>query len=78
MLRKLVSSIGKRIKRPLLGVAPAIAVLGQTTSTVDTTTFTQLLTSLMPLLVTMIGIAIPIIFFNKIMDLIEKLFKSFS
>ena len=63
--------------RALIGVAGALAVLGQT-STVDTSTMTELLNSMLPLIVTMIAIAIPIIFFNKIIEMIEKLLKSFS
>ncbi|MEB2836099.1 MAG: hypothetical protein GSR80_000115 [Desulfurococcales archaeon] len=64
--------------RAALGASAAIAVLGETTSTIDTSTMTSLIQSLLPLIVTMIGIAIPIVFFNKIIELIERLLKSFS
>jgi hypothetical protein len=63
--------------RIALGAGTALAVLGETT-TVDTSTMTSLIQSLLPLIVTMIGIAIPIVFFNKIIELIERLLKSFS
>lgn len=73
----LKGKLGEARVRAAIGAGSAAAVLGQT-STIDTSAMTQLIQSLLPLLVTMIGLAIPIIFFNKIMELIERLFKSFS
>ena len=77
-LRALRDKVGALRARAALGAGTAVAVLGQTSTTIDTSTMTSLIQSLLPLLVTMIGLAIPIIFFNKIMELIERLFKSFS
>ncbi len=61
--------------RVVAGAATAIAVLGQA---VDTRTMTDMLQSLLPLIVTLIAIAIPIIFFNKIIELLERLLRGFS
>ena len=77
LVSRLKAGLRRARTRIAVAVALAVAGLGQTT-TIDTTTFTSLINSLLPLLIAMISVAIPIIFFNKIMELIERLFKSFS
>ncbi len=80
-MRAIVSlkeKLGEAKVKAVIGVTTAVSALGQTSTTVDTSTMTSLIQSLLPLIVTMIGIAIPIVFFNKIIELIERLLKSFS
>ena len=45
---------------------------------VDTSSMTDMINSFLPLIVSIIGIMIPIIFLRSIMNMIKKLFDSFS
>jgi len=74
----MLNRIKTTLKAKVIPISSALSVVGATSTTVDTSSMTNLINSMLPLLITMIGLAIPILFFNKIMEIIEKLFKSFS
>lgn len=73
---------GRAAKIMLIALAFTISVKAKISyaqaNTIDTTTFTDLLNALMPLIIALISIAIPLMFFSKIMQLIERLFRGFA
>ncbi len=68
---------GLRLKaRAVKAIAVVLITIGQTT--VDTTSLTQTLNDLLPLIIAMISLAIPLIFIKYIMRFLEKILSGFG
>ncbi|BAF34748.1 hypothetical protein APE_0728a [Aeropyrum pernix ovoid virus 1] len=81
-LRRALAGLRESIKhaatgfkaRALAGVALALAVLGQTT----TTDMTSIINQMLPIIMSLFALLIPLIFLMKIFDVIERVFRSFT
>lgn len=56
-------------------VATTLATLGET---IDTSSISNMINSMLPLIISMIGIAIPLIFIKYIMKFLEKILSGFG
>ena len=64
------------IKNKALQIAIVLATLGETT--IDTSSMTQMINDMLPLIIAMISLAIPLIFIKYIMRFIEKILSGFG
>lgn len=71
--------LGFNAKRIITVAVPVllVAVLGET-SGVDVTSITELMNSLLPLIIMMISIAIPIMFFKYLMKFLKEMLSGFG
>ncbi len=69
---------GLRLRAKMIKYMAVIALtLGETT-TIDSTQFTNMINSMLPLILGMIGIALPLIFIKYIMRFLEKILSGFG